>query len=101
MAQDLIQSNPAIMMGKPVFRGTRITVESILDRLAAGESADQILGAYPNLTRDHIFTALKFAADTLRADVVYPISGDVTQVSESTLAKEWLRAEEDSAWREL
>jgi len=76
MAQDLIQSNPAIMMGKPVFRSTRITVESVLDKLAAGESVEQILAAHPKLTRDHISAALKFAADALRADIVYPVSGD-------------------------
>lgn len=76
MAQELIQSKPAIMMGKPVFRGTRITVESVLDKLAAGETVEQILAAHPKLTRDHISAALKFAADALRADIVYPVSGD-------------------------
>lgn len=76
MTQDFIQSNPAIMMGKPVFRGTRITVESVLDKLAAGETVEQILAAHPRLTRDHISAALKFAADALRADIVYPVSGD-------------------------
>ncbi len=67
-----IVSDPSIMMGKPVIAGTRITVESILERLAAGETVEQILDAQPRLTREAIHKALAFAADALRADVVYP-----------------------------
>ncbi len=72
MNTELIQSNTNIMMGKPVIAGTRITVESILERLAAGETIEQLLEAYPRLTRPTIFAALEFAAQALRADVVYP-----------------------------
>ena len=57
MDTTLIQSDPAVMMGKPVIAGTRITVELILDRLAAGETAEQILEAHPRLTREAILTA--------------------------------------------
>lgn len=73
MPKALIESNPAIMMGKPVVAGTRITVELILEKLAAGETVEQILDAHPRLTRDAISAALEFAARALRADVVYPI----------------------------
>ena len=73
MAKPLIVSDPSIMMGKPVVAGTRITVELILDKLAAGESFDQIIEAHPQLTREALQAALTFAADALRADVVYPI----------------------------
>ena len=69
----LIESNPSVMMGKPTVAGTRITVESILERLAAGESMDQILEANPRLTRESVQAALAFAAEALRADVVYPV----------------------------
>ena len=62
------------MMGKPVISGTRITVELIVEKLAAGESFDQLLDAYPQLSRDAILAALEFAARALRADVIYPIS---------------------------
>lgn len=72
MNQTLIESKPTIMMGKPVVAGTRITVELILTKLAAGESFEQVLGAHPNLTREGILAALDFAAHALRADVVYP-----------------------------
>ena len=73
MAPGLIVSDPAVMMGKPVVAGTRITVESILEKLAAGEDVDQILQAHPRLTREAVQAALAFAAEVLRADVVYPV----------------------------
>jgi len=72
-ANRLIVSNPSVMMGKPVFAGTRITVELILEKLAAGETYEQILEAHPRLTREGIHAALTFAAEALRADVLYPI----------------------------
>ena len=73
MRDDLIESQPSIMMGKPVIAGTRVTVELILEKLAAGESIEQILAAHPRLTRASIQAALAFAARALRADVIYPI----------------------------
>jgi len=60
------------MMGKPVVAGTRITVELILEKLAAGETTEQIVSAHPQLTQEAIRAALSFAADALKADVVYP-----------------------------
>jgi len=71
----LIEIDPAIMMGKPVIRGTRIPVETILEQLAGGETEDELLAAHPRLTREGIRAALDYAARTLRADVVYPTSG--------------------------
>jgi uncharacterized protein (DUF433 family) len=71
--KELIQSDPLIMMGKPVIAGTRITVELILEKLAAGETMEQILEAHPHLTREAIQAALAFAASALHADVVYPV----------------------------
>jgi uncharacterized protein (DUF433 family) len=74
MNNPLIQSRPEIMMGKPVIAGTRITVELILEKLAAGETIEQLLDAYPRLTRPAVLAALGFAAQALKADVIYPIS---------------------------
>jgi uncharacterized protein (DUF433 family) len=71
--KQLVVSNPKVMIGKPVIAGTRITVELILEKLAAGETQEQILEAHPRLTREGILAALAFAAEALRADVVYPI----------------------------
>ena len=68
----LIVSDPAVMMGKPVIAGTRITVELILDKLASGESVEQLLEAHPRLTKESVLAAIDFAAQALRADVVYP-----------------------------
>ena len=76
MSRALIQSDPAIMMGKPVVAGTRITVELILEKLAAGETIEQLLEAHPRLTREAIQAALAFAAEAVRADVVYPIKAN-------------------------
>jgi uncharacterized protein (DUF433 family) len=73
MNNQLIQSHPNIMMGKPVVTGTRITVELLLEKMAAGESVDQLLDAYPRLTRAGVLAALEFAARALKADVVYPL----------------------------
>lgn len=77
MEQQVIVSNPKIMMGQPVVSGTRITVDLILEGLSAGESFDQLLKAHPRLTKEGIQAALQFAREALRADVVYPISESV------------------------
>lgn len=74
MKRSLVVSDPAVMGGKPVIVGTRITVELILEKLAAGESVEQMLDAHPRLTREAIRAALAFAAEALRADVVYPLA---------------------------
>jgi uncharacterized protein (DUF433 family) len=71
---EFIECNPNVMMGKPVIRGTRITVEHILEKLGAGESIEQLLVAHPRLTREAILAAIEFGAKALRADVVYPLS---------------------------
>ena len=73
MPPTLIVSDPEILMGKPVITGTRITVELILEKLAAGETVEQILDAHPRLTPEAISAALQFAAEALRADVLYPL----------------------------
>jgi uncharacterized protein (DUF433 family) len=70
--REIVVSNPGVMMGKPVIAGTRITVELILEKLAAGETVEQLLEAHPRLTEEAVRAALAFAADALRADVIYP-----------------------------
>ncbi len=72
MPETLISSDPKIMMGKPTIAGTRITVESILEKLAAGETVEQIVSEHPRLTPEGVRAAIAFAAEALRADVVYP-----------------------------
>ncbi len=72
MPTPLIVSDPRVMMGKPVVAGTRLTVELLLEKLAAGETAEQLIQAHPRLTLEGIRAALAFAAAALRADVIYP-----------------------------
>jgi uncharacterized protein (DUF433 family) len=72
-AMNLIESRPDVMMGKPVVAGTRVTVEGILERLAAGETIEEVVSEHPRLTREAVLAAIEFAAAALRADVVYPV----------------------------
>ncbi len=76
MSEQSIVSDPTVMMGKPVVAGTRITVELILEKLAAGETVDQLLHAHPRLSKEAVLGALEFAAKALRADVLYPVNID-------------------------
>jgi len=69
-----IESDPKVMLGKPVIAGTRIPVEFILEKLAAGETVEQILRAHPQLSRQAIRAALEFAAEALRVERVYSLS---------------------------
>ena len=66
------------MLGKPVIKGTRITVELILEKMSSGRSVDDILKEHPHLTRESVLAALAFAAQALKADVVYPIAESTT-----------------------
>jgi uncharacterized protein (DUF433 family) len=74
MGTQFIHADPKVMMGKPVVAGTRITVESILDKLGAGETIEQILTEHPRLTREGILAAIRFGSQALRADVAYPVA---------------------------
>ncbi len=62
---DRIEINPKVMLGKPVIRGTRITVELILRKLSEGARSKEILEAYPKLTKEDIQTAIRYAADVV------------------------------------
>jgi uncharacterized protein (DUF433 family) len=62
---DRIEVNPKVMMGKPVIRGTRLTVELVLRKISEGASEADLMEAYPRLTREDIQAAIRYAADTL------------------------------------
>jgi uncharacterized protein (DUF433 family) len=70
MSHDRISADPAIMMGKPCIKGTRITVELILRKLGAGRSFADLLEAYPRLTEEDMRAALAFAADYMQHETV-------------------------------
>ena len=76
MNQPFVVSDPAVMMGKPVILGTRITVELILQKLAAGESVEDILSQHPRLTREQILACIDFAVKSLQSDFVYPFAAE-------------------------
>jgi uncharacterized protein (DUF433 family) len=59
--RDYIEQNPDVMLGKPCIRGTRLTVELLLDKLGHGVGYEELLASYPVLTRDHIQAAQTFA----------------------------------------
>ncbi|MBW6496150.1 MAG: DUF433 domain-containing protein [Burkholderiaceae bacterium] len=64
--RDRIASNPAVLAGKPVIKGTRISVELILGWLANGWTYEQILTSYPHIAREDILAALAFAGEMMR-----------------------------------
>jgi uncharacterized protein (DUF433 family) len=66
-----ITADPAIMMGKPCIKGTRITVELILRKLGAGRSFSDILESYPQLAEDDLRAALAFAADYMEHETIF------------------------------
>lgn len=68
-----IHSDPNVMMGKPVIRGTRITVELILEKVAAGESIEQIQQEHPHISAEQIRAALEYAKLVFKNDVIHPI----------------------------
>jgi len=66
-----ITSDPKIMFGKPVIKNTRIPVDLILEKLAAGDKTEDLLEAYPSLSKEDIISCLLFASETIRNEVVY------------------------------
>ena len=68
MTHDRIEINPAVMFGKPVIKGTRLTVELILERLSDGDSEADLLDSHPRLCPEHIRAALAFGAASLSAE---------------------------------
>ncbi|MDQ3633322.1 MAG: DUF433 domain-containing protein [Acidobacteriota bacterium] len=72
--ENLIESNPKIMLGKPVIKGTRITVELVLEKIANGETVDKILSSYPHLKRKQILACVDFARKSLSLETIYPLT---------------------------
>ena len=79
-----ITTNPKVMVGKPVIRGTRITVELILRQLAQGITVKDILVNYPHLEKEDILAAIQYAAQLVEEEAVYSLDSrqyDKTKVS--------------------
>ena len=71
--QERIIVDPAILVGKPVIKGTRLAVEFIVDLLAQGWSEADLLRNYPGLTQEDILACLNYASHVLKAEKVYPL----------------------------
>lgn len=63
-----VTSTPNVMLGKPVIRGTRITVEHLLEELAGGLSIEDLLASHPRLAAEDVRAALAFAAESVRLE---------------------------------
>ena len=74
MTENRIEIDPNVMMGKPVIRGSRITVELILRKLSGGATESDLLDGYPRLTRDDIQAAMRYAADALAHEEISIVS---------------------------
>ncbi len=66
-----IESKPQILFGKPVIKNTRIPVDLILEKLAAGDSMIDLLSAYPKIKKEDVVACLLFAADSIKNEVIY------------------------------
>ena len=71
-----IEINPLVMQGKPVIRNTRIPVELLLRKLAEGATVEDLLDAYPRLTKEDIQACLAYAADTIAHEETHGVSSE-------------------------
>lgn len=72
--QDRIIINPEILVGKPVIKNTRLSVEFIIDLLAQGWLEADILKNYPGITQEDIKACLSYASNVLKTEKVYPLN---------------------------
>ena len=71
---DYIESNASVMLGKPVIKGTRITVALILKKLSEGATLKQLLTAYPVLSGEAINAALAYASDVISNETIIAVA---------------------------
>jgi len=74
--RDRITLDQAILAGKPIIKGTRISVEFVVDLLGRGWTTEQILREYDHLTRDDIQACLAYAGDVLKSERVYAVNSE-------------------------
>ena len=72
--RDRIAVDPKVLAGKPIIKGTRLAVEFVLELLANGWAYDTILENYPQLQRDDILAALRYASEVLKEERVFPLA---------------------------
>ena len=72
--QNHISIDPKVMLGKPVIKGTRLTVELIVERLGQGQTWEELLISYPHISREAIMACLQYAAHVLSNETIYEIA---------------------------
>jgi uncharacterized protein (DUF433 family) len=70
---DYVTSDPQVLAGKPVVRGTRLAVDFILGLFASGWTQDQVLENYPSLTPEALKAVFAYAADVLHEEVIFSV----------------------------
>jgi uncharacterized protein (DUF433 family) len=73
---NFIHSDSRVLLGKPVVKGTRLTVEFILGLYAEGWTEDQILENYPNLTKESLLAVFAYTHECMREEFLYPLSAE-------------------------
>jgi len=73
---NFIHSDPDVLLGKPVVKGTRLSVEFILGLYAQGWTENQILENYPNLTKEILLAVFAYTHDCMREELLYPLSAE-------------------------
>lgn len=79
--KDRIVTNPEVMVGKPVIKGTRITVDLILRLLSQGQRIEDILENYPQLKEEDIYAALHYADDLMQEERIFSLKRNHAQVA--------------------
>ena len=72
--RDYIESRPDVMLGKPVIKGTRITIELILKKLSEGATIQQLILAYPSLQQEAILAAISYASDVISTETLLEVA---------------------------
>ena len=73
---NFIHSDPGVLLGKPVVKGTRLTVEFILGLYAEGWTEDQILENYPTLTKESLLAVFAYTHECMREEFLYPLAAE-------------------------
>jgi uncharacterized protein (DUF433 family) len=71
--QEHIHSDPAVIAGKPVVRGTRLAVDFLLGLFAAGWTQEQVMESYPHLSREDLLAVFAFAAEAMHEESFYSV----------------------------
>lgn len=73
MIADYIEQRPGVLGGKAVIKGTRVTVDLILEKIGAGESIEELLEAYPFLNKESILACISFGAASVRNEILLDV----------------------------